>query len=141
PCAFLFALIAAGTAFADTSKISPDLLPLLATPSNKVNVIIQYNAPPTCGGGLLGGVLCTATNILGGVVNGVVNTIFTLLNAVAATVNAGDIITISNQSNVSYISVDRPLHATLDYTAAAVNAQLAWSAGLDGTGVGIAIID
>src|SRR2546422_2816235 len=113
-CAILWlALAAAGAALADTSKISPDLLPLLANPAQKVNVIVQYNAPPTCGGGLLGGVLCTATNVLG-VVNGVVNTLFTLLNAVAATVNAGDIVTISNQSNVSYISLDRPLRATLD---------------------------
>ena len=33
----------AGQAFADNSKISPDLQPLLANPSNKINVIVQYN--------------------------------------------------------------------------------------------------
>src|SRR6266550_3476817 len=44
-------------------------------------------------------------------------------------------------ADTSKISPDRPLRATLDYTAAAVNAPLAWSSGLDGAGVGIAIID
>jgi serine protease AprX len=40
-----------------------------------------------------------------------------------------------------HISLDRQSRRRLDYTADAVNAPLAWSAGLDGTGVGIAIID
>src|SRR5258707_5806790 len=128
------ALLGVGTAFADTSKISPDLLPLLANPSSSVNVIIQYNAPPTCNsGGLLGlgGVVCAVGNLLGGIVNGVVNFVFTIVNAIAATVHAGDILTLSNQSNVSYISLDRSLHAANDYTTAAMNAPLAWAAGLD----------
>jgi serine protease AprX len=42
---------------------------------------------------------------------------------------------------VTYISLDRSVAGTLDYTAAAVDAPLAWSYGLDGTGVGIAVID
>ena len=85
--------------------------------------------------------VCVVIANLLGVVNEMGNAVFTLLNAAAANVNVGDIINISNQSNVSYISLDRALRATLDTTAAAVNAPLAWSAGLDGAGVGIAIID
>jgi len=62
-------LLAVGSAYADNSKISPDLLPLLSKPTNTVNVIVQYSsAPPqqTCsgGGGLLGivgGLLCTSS--------------------------------------------------------------------------------
>jgi hypothetical protein len=117
-----------GSAFADNSKISPDLLPLLSNPTNSVNVIVQYNTTPpqqtqTCsgGGGLLGivgGLLCTVVNILGSIV-------FGLINAVAGTMHAGDVITLSNQSNVNYISLDRPLHASLDYTADAVHAPMA----------------
>src|SRR3989442_580217 len=137
-CAALWLLLlTAASAFADNSKISPDLQPLLTNPANSVNVIVQYNTPPqTCTAGLLG-IICTAVNVLGGVVR----VVFGLINAVAATVPAGDVITLSNQSNVTYISLDRTVSATLDYSADAVNAPLAWSAGLDGSGVGVAVID
>ena len=58
--AFTFFLLLASRAFADNSKISPDLLPLLSNPSNNINVIVQYNTPPQqssagSGSGLLGG--------------------------------------------------------------------------------------
>ena len=128
-------LLSAVNAFADSSKISPDLLPLLGQPSSNVNVIIQYNNPPQTGliGGLLGGVV----NLLGGVLN----TVFSLIPAVSATIHSGDLLAISNQSNVAYISLDRPLVGMLDNSTAAVNAPYAWNIGLDGSGVGIAIID
>jgi serine protease AprX len=48
---------------------------------------------------------------------------------------------LANNPKVAYISSDRPFQAMLDYTATAVDAPLAWQAGFDGTGVGIAIID
>jgi serine protease AprX len=125
-------LLTIQSAFANESKISPDLQPLLQQPSAKINVIVQYNTPPAAGG-LLGGVI----NLL----DSVVNLVFTLIPAVAATLHPTDVITLSNQSNVAYISLDRSLGATLDYSAGAVNAPAAWAAGLDGTGVGVAIID
>ena len=137
-------LLASSLAFADNSKISPDLQPLLTNPNNSINVIVQYNTPPqqqSSGGGLLGGLL---GGLVGGVVNllgGVLNVVFSLIPAVSATLHPADIIGVSNQSNVAYISLDRPLAATLDYTAAAVDAPQAWTSGLDGSGVGIAIID
>ena len=140
PCTFLgFVLLLAGGAFANNSKISPDLQPLLANPSNTVNVIVQYNSPPQAcsGGGLVAGLLCPTFNLLGGVVKDV----FTLINAVAGTMAAGNVVALSNQPNVTYISLDRPLGATLDYSTAGVNAPVAWSSGWDGTGVGVAIID
>jgi|HubBroStandDraft_6_1064221.scaffolds.fasta_scaffold73361_1 serine protease AprX len=128
-----FLLLTLGVAYADESKISPDLQPLLQNPSSNVKVIVQYNTPPLLGGGLLGGVV----NLLGGVVNAV----FSLIPALSATLHPADILTLSNQANVAYISLDRSLAGTLDYTAGAVNAPAAWSAGLDGTGIGVAIID
>jgi serine protease AprX len=67
----------------------------------------------------------------------VVHVVFDVIDAVLATVNAGDIVSLSNQSNVTYISLDRSVAGTLDYTAAAVDAPLAWSYGLDGTGIGV----
>src|SRR5439155_2382836 len=97
------------------------------------NVIVQYNtAPPqqTCsgGGGLLGivgGLICTVVNIVGSV-------LFGLINAIAGTMQAGDVITLSNQSNVNYISLDRPLQASLYYTPDSVNAAMAWNSGSTG---------
>src|SRR3984885_8560489 len=133
-----FFLLIAGRAFADNSKISPDLQPLLANSSNKINVIVQYNTPPQqSSGGLLGGLLGGVVNLLGGVLN----TVFSLIPAVSATLHPADILAVSNQSNVSYISLDRPLGASLDYSAAAVGAPVAWSPGYDGDGVGVAVID
>src|SRR5580704_11972518 len=126
-------LISFQIARADNSKISPDLLPLLQQPSANIKVIVQYNSQPSGGGGLLGPIF----NLLGGLVN----IVFSLIPAVAAILHPADVISLSNQSNVAYISLDRPLAASLDYSAGAVNAPAAWSAGLDGTGVGIAIID
>jgi serine protease AprX len=130
-------LLATSVAFADDSKISPDLLPLLSNPANTVNVIVQYNGTPpqqqqqTCNGlGYTPAGFC-----------GVVNIVFTLINAVSATLLPGDVINLSNQSNVAYISLDRNVGATLDYADGAVNAPLAWNSGLDGTGIGIAVID
>jgi len=131
------ALLLVSSALADTSKISPDLLPYLSKPSTNVNVIIQYNTTPCSGGGLIGGLLCVTVNLLGGVLH----TVFSLINAVTATVSSGNLLSLSDQSNVTYISLDRTVLATDDYTTAAMNAPLAWSAGLDGTGIGIAIID
>lgn len=43
-------LMASGGLFANNSKISPDLQPLLAKPSGTVNVIVQYSAPQKCRG-------------------------------------------------------------------------------------------
>src|ERR1700685_3528874 len=87
----LLVALTTAAALADTSKISPDLLPLLANPANQVNVIVQYNAPPCTG---LLGILCVPVNLLGGVLH----TVFSLLNAVAGTLSAGDVLTLSNQS-------------------------------------------
>jgi len=44
--------------------------------------------------------------------------------------------------NVAYVSPDRPVTATLDYATRAAQADLASiSYGLDGTGIGVAVID
>lgn len=134
--ALWLALVLASTAFADNSKISPDLQPLLANPSTRVNVIVQYNSPICPNSGFASTLPCPV-NLLGGVVTKV----FTLINAVAGTVSIGDIVTLSNKSNVIYISADRSLGAALDYSATGVNAPVEWAAGWDGTGIGVAIVD
>ena len=137
--AFLaFFLLVASRAFANNAKISPDLQKLLANPSSNINVIVQYSTPPQqSSGGLLGSLLGAVINL----VDGVLNTVFSLIPAVSATLHPADVIAVSNQANVTYISLDRQLGATLDYSAGAVGAPVAWSYGLNGSGVGIAVID
>src|SRR5437588_3092327 len=149
-CILWLVLIAAGTAFADDSKISPDLKPLLANPANNIQVIVQYNAPSqqtSSGGGLLGGLLGGVGGLVGGLVGiivdlagGLLSLVFSLIPAVSAILNPSQIVAVSNQSGVSYISLDRQVNATLDYSAAAINAPTAWASGLEGTGVGIDVI-
>lgn len=63
-----------------------------------------------------------------------------VIDGKAITMTTSDVVTTSNQSNVSYISLDRPVRPMLDYTDAAVGVSYPWTSGLDGTGIGIAII-
>src|SRR5260370_16919711 len=108
-------LLTAAVAFADNSKISPDLLPLLSNTSNKVNVIVQYNSTQQqqcSGGGLLGGIVCTAVNLVSVVVNWTLG----LIDAVAETVLPGDVITLSNQSNLNYLSLALHVSTLFDST-------------------------
>ena len=138
--AFLaFFFLIAGRAFADNSKISPDLR-ANKTSSGQVQVIVQY-APGTqvsCNGllGLVGGLLNDVVK-LGGSILGQLP----LINGVVALLDGPGIVSLSNQSNVVYISPDRPL-IPLDANAnGAINAQFASQSNYTGTGIGVALID
>ena len=61
-----------------------------------------------------------------------------LVNAVVADLPLANILSLSNQSNVKYISIDRPIAPTLSNAAPAVNAFAAWQSGYTGAGVGVA---
>src|SRR4030081_2262483 len=113
----VFLLMAAVTvAYADDSKISPELR---GQPSNqKVQVIVQY-APGTqvnCSG-LFGLVGCLVNDVLklGGAILGQLP----LINGVVALLDGNGIVNLSNQSNVIYISQDRPLTPVLSNAAEA----------------------
>src|SRR6202043_4271149 len=102
----LLLLGAVTVARADDSKISPELRNLPST--QKAQVIVQY-APGTqtnCGG-LLGLVFCLVGDILklGGTILGDLP----LINGLVAALDGNGIQSLSNQSNVVYISTDRPL--------------------------------
>jgi serine protease AprX len=126
------------SSWADNSKISPDLQGYNS--SQQVQVIVQY-APgttppkqPSCNGllGLVGCVVADVLNIVGQL---------PLINGVVALVDGPGIVNLSNQSNVVYISRDRPLHPLLDNAAAAINAEVAWQSNYTGAGIGVALID
>lgn len=124
--------------FADNSKISPDLQTSDSTA--KVQVVIQY-APGTqlsCGG-LLGLVDCLLNDVLklGGTILGDLP----LVNGLVASLDHNGILALSNQSNVVYISKDRPLTPFFDNAAPAVNASAAWKSNFTGAGIGVALID
>ena len=134
----LFLIVSVTLAYADDSKISPELRNQPAT--QQTQVIVQY-APGTqvnCSG-LLGLVGCLVNDIvkLGGTILSQVP----IINGVVALLDGNGIQSLSNQSNVVYISQDRPLKPTLSNAASAVNAEFAWQSNYTGAGIGIALID
>ncbi len=63
------------------------------------------------------------------------------VNTISAKAPTASLEALAALPNVRYISPDRAVKSTLDYTTAAVNANVAYQAGFTGTGIGIAIID
>jgi serine protease AprX len=135
---FLIVLAAPLAMFADNSKISPDLQ--TSTSTGQVQVVIQYvpGTQVTCSG-LLGLVGCLLNDVvkLGGTILGQLP----LVNGLVATLDHNGIVSLSNQSNVAYISKDRSLTPFFDNAAPAVNAQAAWNSNFNGSGIGVALID
>src|ERR1700733_248484 len=134
----LIVLATVTVARADDSKLSPELRGNQST--KQVQVIVQY-APGTqlnCSG-LLGLVDCLVNDVvkLGGTILGQLP----LVNGVVALLDGNGIQTLSNQSNVVYISTDRTLTPTLSNAASAVNAEYAWQSNYTGAGIGVALID
>jgi serine protease AprX len=137
--AFALFLMGSSVIFAANTKLSPDLQS--ADPRSNIRVIVQY-APTRPNSSFLDGVLkdvTPVTNILK--MGGVVSTVSDVLNAVVCTMPVSMLERLAADPTVTYITPDRTIAARLDYTAAAVNAASAWKANLDGTGVGIALID
>src|SRR5205807_1857182 len=134
----LFLVATVSVAYADNSKISPELQNY---PSNQqAQVIVQYT-PGTqinCSG-IFGFIGCAVNDVLklGGSILGQLP----LVNGVVALLDGNGIVSLSNQSNVVYISLDRPLTPSLSNAAAAVNADFAWQSNYTGAGIGVALID
>ena len=131
----LFLIVSVTLAYADDSKISPELRNQPAT--QQTQVIVQY-APGTqvnCSG-LLGLVGCLVNDILK--LGGTILSQVPIINGVVALLDGNGIQSLSSQSNVVYISPDRPLKPTLSNAASAVNAEFAWQSNYTGAGIGIA---
>jgi serine protease AprX len=123
----LILLMLTGTlAYANQSKLSPDLQ---AATAPSVRVVVQYNQAP----GLLD------LNLLG-TLGSILNSL-PLVNAVAAELPLANVLTLSNQANVKYISLDRVLAPNLSNAAPAINAYAAWQSGYTGAGIGVALLD
>ncbi|HMC30864.1 MAG TPA: S8 family peptidase [Candidatus Angelobacter sp.] len=134
----LLVLMAPLAMFADNSKISPDLQN--STSTDKVQVVVQY-APGTqvsCSG-IFGLVDCLVNDVVK--LGGIILQQLPLVNGVVALLDHNGIVSLSNQSNVVYISKDRPLTPFFDNAAPAVNASAAWKSNYTGAGIGVALID
>jgi len=123
-------LFMAVPAFADVSKLSVDLLGLLSNPLGTTNVVIQFRNTP----GLLDLLQITA-------LGGTITNQYSSLPAISVQLPNSVALLVSDLLNVAYITPDRVVAASLDYSAAAVNASTAQQYGLDGSGIGVAIID
>jgi serine protease AprX len=122
----VFAL--AGVAAAHTGKLARELQN--KTNSDNVNVIVQFKAAPTADDE-------QRVERHHGKHNGDLN----LLHAMMVSLPANEADRLSDEPSVKYISPDRRIHAHLTNTAPAINAPYAWSLRLDGTGIGVAVID
>jgi serine protease AprX len=124
-------LLSALPAFARHPKFSADLDD--SNGSASVNVIVQYSQTPTQK-------QFDGVRTRGGHLNRRLGT----LRGAAFSVPASALRDLANDPDVTYISPDRPLRATsttTDFYDQAVNAPYAWSMGLDGSGIGVAVID
>ncbi len=133
-CALLFEV---SSAFAgQTSKISSDLQGINS--SGRVNVIVQYQQAPA---------VLQLQQVLN--LGGDLKLVLGLVKAVAYTIPVSALTQLAADPNVIYISPDRSLSSTnngnpnavLDYHKETINLAAAQGAGLNGAGVGVAIID
>src|SRR2546426_11289515 len=129
----LFVLLAPSLSIAngDEHKLSKDLEALKNGPSGAtVDVIIQFNQTPTDAHHQKvqdrGGALKTRLDVIKGA---------------HYSVPVESLEALADDPDVAYISPDRQLNGSLNNTAAAVNAKVAWQSGWDGTGIGVAVID
>jgi len=126
-------LASATLSFAATSKVSPDLQSQRA--SDRVNVIVQFRQPPTA-------VHHQKVMRLGGSLQRDLS----LVKAASYSLPAQALATLAADPDVAYISPDRPVSVTsttqtLDYYEPTINATWVWLVGLNGSGVGVAVID
>src|SRR6266702_3645219 len=130
----LITLLAAALSFADGNKhkLSTDLDALKGGHSGgTVDVIIQFNQTPTA-----------AHHQKVQSKGGVLKTNLDFIKGAHYSVPVESLDDLADDPDVAYISPDREVSGSLDYVTSAVGANVAWSVyGLDGTGIGVAIID
>src|SRR6266851_428927 len=130
----LITLLAAGLSFADGNKhkLSNDLDALKGRHDGAtVDVIIQFNQTPT-----------DAHHQKVQNKGGVLKTNLDFIKGAHYSVPVESLDALADDPDVAYISPDREVSGSLDYVTSAVGAPIAWNVyGLDGSGVGVAVID
>ena len=127
-------LLVAGLSFAEGKKhkLSRDLEALKGGHNGAtMDVIIQFNQTPT-----------TAHHQKVQGKGGVLKTNLDFIKGAHHSVPVEALDALADDPEVVHISPDRPVSGSLDYVTSAVGAPTAWNNyGLDGTGIGVAIID
>ncbi len=129
----LFVLLAAGLSFADGKKhkVSRDLEALENAHGATVDVIIQFTQAPT-----------PTQHAKVRSKGGVLKKNLDIIKGAHYSVPVEALESLADDPDVAYISPDREVKGALDYTTSAVSAPVAWNIyGLDGSGVGVAVID
>src|SRR6266700_6376447 len=129
----LLVLLVAGLCFADGKKpkLSKDLDALKGGHNGAtVDVIIQFNQTPTA-----------AHHQKVQSKGGVLKTKLDFIKAAHYSVPVESLDGLADDPDVAYISPDRPVRGALDTTVATVNGGYAQTLGLNGKGIGVAVID
>jgi serine protease AprX len=121
-------MIAATPMFAQAPKIATAIHGRLDNAA--VDVIVQFMTPPE---------LRHWQKILAH--GGTVKEELKFIKALHASVPASELDNLSQDSEVTYISPNRPIQAALNNATAAVLANYPWGLGVDGQGIGVAVID
>ena len=106
------------------AKIAPDLKGV--NPEAQIDVIVQFKSASGASDVAADG--ATAKSEL------------PLVNAELVTVKGSSLINLAAHSSVAYISPDRSVRGSLNHVVTAVNADLAYANGWNGTGIGVALI-
>ena len=109
-------------------KIAAELQSL--TSSDAVDVIVQFNRPPT-----------TAQHQLVAQYGGALKGVLASANAGLYHIPGSSIAGLANNAQVLYVSANRVNYAMVDVAAASVSANIAANYQFNGKGIGIAVID
>ena len=134
-CATVFS---AGMAFAGPQKISGDLQAKTTANAEMVDVIVRFTTVPTA---------AHHEKILSR--GGTIKRELGQFKGAAYSMPASALADLADDPDVVYISPDRPLkgasegkpNAVNDYHIGVINAPAAWAMGLNGSGIGVAVID
>ena len=135
PMTWFALVLSSSLAFAHSAKISKDLQG--KNSDNRIDVIVQYNQAPTAK---------HHQDVLSR--GGEFKQDLGLVKASSYKVPAWALSQLADDPDVVYISPDRPLHSSgntgnwlNDYHNETINSSAGWSQGLNGAGIGVAIID
>ncbi len=121
-------LITAVSGFAQKPKLSSDLVG--RHDKSMVEVIVRYKVLPS---NLHRSRIASR--------KGTVLTDLSFINSLHVSLPASKLAELAKDKDVEYIAPNRKIGSKLYNTTGAVNAAAAWNLGLDGTGVGVAVVD
>src|SRR5713101_8246203 len=110
------------------AKLSPELREI--DPEKQLDVIVQFRELPT-----------ESHFDLVRQQGGVMKASLQVVNAATFTVQGSALQALAARNEIAYISPDRPVRGAIDTTVATVNGAYARTLGLDGAGIGVALID